>query len=91
MFKAGFDNVVIEGMTMVLANGRVFSGLSRIAADRCYGIRLDNFALRMYKGFNFQPVPERVSVNQLVDISITVGIGQFTCNGASLSFVMFDS
>lgn len=91
MFEAGFDNVVIEGMTMVLANGRVFSGLSRIAADRCYGIRLDNFALRMYKGFNFQPVPERVSVNQLVDISITVGIGQFTCNGASLSFVMFDS
>lgn len=91
MYEAGFDNVVIEGMTMVLANGRVFSGLSRIAADRCYGIRLENFSLKMYKNFNFQPVPERVSVNQLVDISITVGIGQFTCNGAGLSFVMFDS
>lgn len=91
MFEAGFDNVVIEGMTMVLANGRVFSGLSRIAADRCYGIRLENFSLKMYKNFNFQPVNERVSVNQLVDISITVGIGQFTCNGAGLSFVMFDS
>jgi len=91
MFEAGFDNVVIEGMTMVLAGGRSFSGLARIAADRCYGIRLENFAMRMYKGFNFQPLPERVSVNQLVDVAITVGIGQFTCNGAGLSFVMFDS
>jgi hypothetical protein len=91
MIEANFDNVVIEGMTMVNANGKVFSGLSRIAVDRCYGIRLDNFALKMYKNYNFQPVPERVSVNQLVDISITVGIGQFTCNGAGLSFVMLDS
>ena len=91
MVKANFDNVVIEGMTMVLANGKVFSGLSRIAPDRCYGIRLDNFALKMYKGYNFQPVQERVSVNQLVDVAITVGIGQFTCNGAGLSFVMYDS
>jgi hypothetical protein len=91
MLEANFDNVVIEGMTMVLANGRVFSGLTRIAADRCYGIRLENFALKMYKGFNFQPVADRVSVNQLVDVAITVGIGQFTCNGAGLSFVMWDS
>lgn len=91
MLKANFDNVMIEGMTMVLASGKVFSGLSRIAADRCYGIRLDNVALKMYKGFNFQPVPERVSVNQLVDISLTVGIGQFTSSGVGLSFVALDS
>lgn len=91
MLEANFDNVIIEGMTMVNANGKVFSGLSRIAADRCYGIRLENFALKMYKNFNFQPVTERVSANQLVDISITVGIGQFTCNGAGLSFVAYDS
>lgn len=91
MLKANFDNVVIEGMTMVLAGGRVFSGLSRIAADRCYGIRLENFKFKMYKNFNFQPVQQRVSVNQLVDVSLQVGIGQFTCNGAGLSFVMYDS
>lgn len=91
MIEANFDNVEIEGMTMVNANGKVFSGLSHIAVDRCYGIRLDNYALKMYKGYNFQPVQKRVSVNQLVDVAITVGIGQFTCNGAGLSFVMFDS
>lgn len=91
MFKAGFDNVQIEGMTMVLANGKVFSGLSRIAADRCYGINLNTLALKMYKGYNMQPVKERTSVNQLVDVSITVGIGQLTSNGTGLDFVMFDS
>lgn len=91
LLKANFDNYMIEGMTAVLANGKSFSGLTRIAADRAYGVRLDNFALKMYKGYDFQPVQERVSVNQLVDIAITVGIGQFTCNGSSLSFVMYDS
>lgn len=91
MIEANFDNVVIEGMTMVNAQGKSFSGLPRIAADRCYGIRLDNFALKMYKNYDFQPVQQRVSVNQLVDVAITVGIGQFTCNGSSLSFVMYDS
>lgn len=91
MLKANFDNVMIEGMTMVLATGRVFSGLARIPSDSCYGIRLDNFALKMYQNYNFQPVQERVSVNQLVDVAITVGIGQLTCNGSGLSFVMYDS
>ena len=91
MLKANFDNIMIEGMTMVLANGKVFSGLPRIAADRCYGIRLETLALKMYKNFNFQPVPERVSVNQLVDIGITVGIGQLTSSGTALDFVMYDS
>jgi hypothetical protein len=91
LLQANFDNVIIEGMTMVLANGKSFSGLSRIAADRCYGIRLENFAIKMYKNYNFQPVQDRVSVNQLVDVAITVGIGQLTCNGSGLSFVMWDS
>jgi len=76
---------------MVNANGKVFSGLARIASDRCYGIRLDNVAFRMYKNYNFQPVQQRVSVNQLVDVAITVGIGQFTSNGTGLCFVMWDS
>lgn len=91
MYKAGFDNVEIEGMTMVLAGGKVFSGLTRIAANRCYGLRLENFALMMYRNYNFQPVKDRVSLNQLVDVAISVGIGQFCCSGSGLSFVMFDS
>lgn len=91
LIESNFDNIVIEGMTMVLAGGKQFSGLTRIAADRAYGIRLENFALRMYKGYNFQPIDKRTSFNQLVDVSITVGIGQFTCNGSALSFVMYDS
>lgn len=91
LLEANFDNVIIEGMTMVLANGKSFSGGARIAADRAYLINLNNFALKMYKGYNFQPVQDRVSFNQLVDASITVGIGQFTCNGAGLSAVMYDS
>lgn len=91
MVEANFDNVVIEGMTMINANGKVFSGLSRIAVDRCYGLRLDNLSFKMFKGYNFQPVQQRVSVNQLVDVAITVGIGQFTSNGTGLCFVMFDS
>lgn len=91
MVEAKFNHVVIEGMTMVLASGKSFSGLPRIAVDRCYGLDLGAFALRMYRGFNFEPVAPRISQNQLVDASILVGIGQFTSNGTGTSFVMFDS
>lgn len=91
MLKANFDNVIIEGMTMVNASGKVFSGLARIANDQVFGVRLDNFALKMYRNFNFQPVQKRVSVNQLIEAAITVGIGQTTCNGAGLSFIGYDS
>jgi hypothetical protein len=91
MLEANFDNYKIENMTAVNANGKSFSGLPRIAADSGYGIRLENFSLKMYKKYNFEPVQNRVSLNQLVEAAITVGIGQFTCNGAGLSFVAFDS
>lgn len=91
LIEMNFDNIVIEGITICNANGKSFSGLPRIAADRIYLIRLENYALKMYKGYNFQPLPDRVSFNQLVDLSLTVGIGQFTCNGAGLSAVGYDS
>lgn len=91
MLKANFDNYMIEGMTCVLANGKSFSGLARIATDRGYGIDPEAYALLMYRGYNFQPVDNRVSFNQLVDASITVGIGQFVSYGSSLSFVQYDS
>lgn len=91
MLKMNFDNVIIEGMTVVNAGGRVFSGLSRIAATRAYGVRLENFAFKMFKGFNFQPVRESTAYNQLVDASLNVAIGNLTCNGAGLSFVMYDA
>lgn len=91
MLEANFDNVIIEGMTMVLANGKIFSGGARLNPDECYGIRLETLSLKMYKNFNFQPVQERVSVNQLVEAALTVGIGQLTSSGTGLDFVMFDS
>lgn len=91
MLKMNFDNVVIEGMTCVNANGRSFSGLSRIGATRAYGIRLDNFFFEMYKGYNFQPTTEKTSYNQLVDASLNVAIGNFTTDGPGLSFVMYDA
>lgn len=91
MLEANFDNYMIENMTCVNAAGKVFSALPRIAADRAYGIRIENFSLKMYKKYNFEPVQDRVSLNQLVEAAITVGIGQFTTNGPGLSFVAWDS
>lgn len=91
MAKAGFDNIAIEGMAMVLANGRVFSGGTRINADEAFLINPETFALRMYKGFNMQPMPERYSVNQLVDVSLIVAIGNLTTNNPGLNGVLYDS
>lgn len=91
MYEAGFKNYVIDGMTAVLAGGKIFSGLSHIAADRGYGLNTKTFNLKMYKGYNFQPQPNRVSINQLVEVAINVGIGNLTINNPGLNFVMYDS
>lgn len=91
MAELGFDHVVIEGITCVLSGGKSFSGLTKIADDRAYLFPIKAFELRMYKGYNFQPLPKRVSFNQLVDVSLTVGIGQFISSGTALAAVAYDS
>ena len=91
MFEANFDNYVIEGMTAILAGGKIFSGLAHIAVDRGYLLNTKTFSLKMYKGYNFQPLNKRTSFNQLVDASILLGIGNLTINNPGLNAVMFDS
>lgn len=91
MYEANFDNYVIEGMTAVLAGGKIFSGLSHIAADRAYLLNTKTFALKMYSGYNFQPLAKRTSFNQLVDASLMVGIGNLTINNPALNAVAYDS
>lgn len=91
MFEANFDNYVIEGMTAVLAGGKIFSGLSHINPDRGYLLNTKTFNLKMYQGYNFQPLNKRTSFNQLVDASILLGIGNLTINNPGLNGVIFDS
>lgn len=91
MYEANFDNCVIEGVTCTLAAGKIFSGLSHIAADRGYLLNTKTFNVKMYKGYNFQPLAKRTSFNQLVDAAINLGIGNLTINNPGLNAVMFDS
>jgi hypothetical protein len=78
-------------MTAVLATGKRFSGLARIGSQRGYGINPDTMRLRMYRGYNFEPAKDRTAVNQLLDVGLIVGIGQFTTNNPGLNFVAYDS
>lgn len=91
MYEANFDNFVIEGMTCVLANGKIFSSLSHIAVDRGYLLNTKTFALKMYNGYNFQPLAKRTAFNQLVDAALTLGIGNLTMNNPGLNCVVYDS
>lgn len=91
LYKANFKNVEVEGMTVILAGGRQFSSLNRIAADSSYFMRMDDFELYMYRGANFQPLDKRIAFNQLVDASIIAGVGQLVSGGTGLSGVMYDS
>lgn len=91
VFNASFDNYKIEGMTAVLAGGKILSGLSHIAADRGYLLNTKTFNLKMYSGYNIQPLTKRTSFNQLVDAAILLGIGNLTINNPGLNGVLFDS
>lgn len=91
MAKAGFDNIVIEGLTSVQASSKSFSGLAHIDATEAFFLNPDTFKLKMYKGYNMQPLAERVSVNQLVDAAITVAIGNLTMNNPGLNGKLYES
>lgn len=91
MYEANFDNYVIEGMTCVLANGKNFSGLSHIAVDRGYFLNTKTFNLKMYQGYNFEPLKRRTSFNQLVNAALLLGIGNLTINNPALNAVGYDS
>jgi len=91
MYEANFDNVTIEGITCVLAGGKIVSGLAHIAADRGYLLNTKTFKLKMYQGYNFQPLNKRTSFNQLVDAAILLGIGNLTMNNPTLNAVIYDS
>lgn len=91
MQEANFDNVVIEGITIVLANGKINSGLSHIAVDRGYLLNTKTFKLKMYRGYNFQPLNKRTSFNQLVEAGVLLGIGNLTMNNPGLNAVIYDS
>jgi len=86
----GFDNYIVEGMTMLLANGRVFSGLPRIGANEAYLLTPSTFRLRMYKGFNMEPAADRHAFTQLVDLAIIVAIGNLTMNNPGLNCVFYE-
>lgn len=91
MYEANFDNYVIEGMIAVLAAGKIFSGLSHIAADRGYLLNTKTFNLKMYRGYNFQPLNKRTAFNQLVEAALLLGIGNLTINNPALNAVCYDS
>lgn len=91
MYEANFDNYVIEGMICVLAAGKIFSGLSHIAADRGYLLNTKTFNLKMYRGYNFQPLNKRTAFNQLVEAALLLGIGNLTINNPALNAVGYDS
>jgi hypothetical protein len=91
MANAGFDNISIENMTLILAQGKSFSGLTKINPDEGYILNPSTFNFKAYRGYNMQPLPERTSVNQLIEISLQVLIGNLTINNPALNGVLFDS
>ena len=89
--NAGFDNISIENMAMILAQGKSFSGLTKINNDEAYILNPSTFNFKAYRGYNMQPLPERTAYNQLIEVSLQVLIGNLTINNPALNGVLFDS
>lgn len=88
--KAGFPNISIEGVDLMLAQGKSFSGLPKINNDEMFILNPDTFNFKAYKGYNMTPI-ERDLPNQLIDVSIQILIGNLTINNPALNGTMFDS
>lgn len=89
--KAGFTNVVYQGVPVVLGGGVSFSGQSLVQADLSYFINTKYLHLVEHKDARFDPLEEVQSINQDAIVQLVVWMGNMTISNCKLQGVVFDS
>ena len=89
--KAGYENIVYQGIPAVLGAGVNLGGETLISDTATYGLNFSGFKLRMHKDCNMTPLPEIQSFNQYAKIQLIVSMGNVTWSAPFLNFLLNDS
>lgn len=91
MAKAGFNNIVYQGIPVVLGGGVSMGGQTLLATDKSYFLNTKYLKLVEHKDARFDPLDEVQSINQDAMVQLVVWMGAMTLSVAKLQGVLFDS
>lgn len=89
--EAGYQNLIYEGIPVVMGGGVDFGGQSLVQTDLTYGINTRYTKVQVHKDADMEPLPETQSLNQDAKVKLMVWMGNMTFSAPRLNFVMFDS
>ncbi len=90
--KIGFDNYVLDGVTVCLGGGfkSASSGATSLAATKGYLVNADYLKLRVAAGRYFAPLDSRPITDADSEVHYLAFCGNMTCSNFGLQAVMFD-
>lgn len=91
LVKAGFENIVYQGVPFVLGGGASLSGDSLVQTDLTYVLNTRFLKLVSHKDANFDALDEVQSINQDAMVQLVVWMGALTCSHMKSQGVLFDS
>lgn len=89
--KAGFQNIVYQGVPVVLGGGISYTGASLVQTDLTYFLNTKYLKLVNHKDANFDPLDEVQSINQDAMVQLVIWMGAMTLSNAKAQGVLFDS
>lgn len=89
--KAGFENIVYQGIPVVLGGGVSFDGSTLVQSDLSYFLNTKYLKLVAHRDANFDMLEDVQSINQDAMVTLCVWMGALTLSNAKLQGVLFDS
>lgn len=89
--KAGFENIVYQGIPVVLGGGVSYSGASLVQSDLSYFLNTKYLKLVTHRDANFDMLQDVQSINQDAMVTLCVWMGAFVLSNAKVQGVLFDS
>jgi hypothetical protein len=91
LVKAGFENIVYQGVPFILGGGASLSGETLVQSDLTYVLNTKFLKLVSHKDANFDALDEVQSINQDAMVQLIVWMGAMTCSHMKSQGVLFDS
>jgi hypothetical protein len=89
--KAGFENIVYQGIPVVLGGGVSYGGLSLVQTDLSYFLNTKYLKLVTHRDANFDMLQDVQSINQDAMVTLCVWMGALVLSNAKVQGVLFDS
>lgn len=89
--KAGFENIVYQGIPVVLGGGVSYDGSTLVQPDLSYFLNTKYLKLVTHRDANFDMLQDVQSINQDAMVTLCIWMGALVLSNAKVQGVLFDT